>query len=204
MKARKILTMVGALALTAALAIGGTLAYLTAQTDTVTNTFTVGNITMTLDETNAENPAGDRVIANTYKIIPGTKLAKDPTAHIAAGSEKCWVYVQVVDTMNTAVEGSATYNMANGWILVDADLNVWKYNTVVDATEAENAIDIKVFDEDEDGNTVTIVGTVVTEENIVALSGKTIVVNGYAHQSENVEVSVANAAAVAYFTPDTH
>ena len=49
MKARKILVSLAALALVAAISIGGTLAYLTSQ-DQVTNTFTVGNIKITLDE----------------------------------------------------------------------------------------------------------------------------------------------------------
>ena len=59
MKARKILAMVMALALTAALAVGGTLAYLTSH-DSVTNTFTVGNVQIKLNEAKA-NPDGTLV-----------------------------------------------------------------------------------------------------------------------------------------------
>ena len=46
MKARKILVSLAALALVAAISIGGTIAYLTSQ-QTVTNTFSVGNVNVT-------------------------------------------------------------------------------------------------------------------------------------------------------------
>lgn len=49
MKARKILVSLAALALVAAISIGGTLAYLTSK-DEVVNSFTVGSVGITLDE----------------------------------------------------------------------------------------------------------------------------------------------------------
>lgn len=86
MKARKILVSVAALALVAAISIGGTLAYLTSQA-TVTNTFSVGNIKITLDEAqldkdgmnllNKDNKVvtdvalAARTNENTYKLMPG-------------------------------------------------------------------------------------------------------------------------------------
>jgi len=59
----------------------GTLAYLTA-TDTVTNTFTVGKVQITLDEApvdaNGETTDGDRVKKNNYHLLPGHEYDKDP------------------------------------------------------------------------------------------------------------------------------
>lgn len=77
----------------------GTMAYLT-STDTVTNTFTVGNVEIKLDETDVTNPTGSRVQANSYKLMPGTTYTKDPTVTVKAGSEESYVRMKV--TFNNA------------------------------------------------------------------------------------------------------
>ena len=77
----------------------GTMAYLT-STDTVTNTFTVGKVAITLDEAKV-NQNGEavtpavRVKANEYKLIPGHSYTKDPTVHVAADSEDSYIFVKV-------------------------------------------------------------------------------------------------------------
>ena len=82
------------------MAVGGILAYLT-DTASVTNTFTVGNVDITLDET-AVNPDGtpklddqgnqvDRVIENNYHLVPGQEYVKDPTITVEPGSEESYV-----------------------------------------------------------------------------------------------------------------
>ena len=43
----------------------------------VKNTFTVGNIQMTLTETDIKDPTGDRVTSNEYKIYPGQTYPKE-------------------------------------------------------------------------------------------------------------------------------
>lgn len=218
MKMRKVLTMVAALALTAALAIGGTLAYLTKATNTVTNTFTVGSIDAFLDEKDVDNSQTGKTVdmesgrdtANAYKIIPGTSIEKDPTVHIKSGSEKCYVYVQIDDQLNNTVSGSASYTVdSTKWEQVGTTSDgktIYKYvvsstteeggttvkNYVVDASLAQQ--DLVVF------NGVTISGSVVTEENIASLGSKTITVNAYVHQSDNLDSSVdVDGLAIAYF-----
>lgn len=79
----------------------GTMAYLT-STDTVTNTFTVGKVEITLDETDVTNPNGPRVKANSYKLMPGTTYTKDPTVTVLKGSEDSYVRMKV--TFNNAKE----------------------------------------------------------------------------------------------------
>lgn len=66
--------------LVALAAIGATFAYLT-DTKTVDNTFTMGNVKITLDETNVNDPEGDRVTRNTYNVYPGAVVTKDPIVH---------------------------------------------------------------------------------------------------------------------------
>ena len=59
---------------------GGTLAYFT-DSKTATNTFTMGNVTITLDETDVANPTGSRVQQNSYTVAPGMEVTKDPIVH---------------------------------------------------------------------------------------------------------------------------
>ena len=84
MKARNrikpLLTLCCALLLVAA-GVFGTLAYLTG-TDTVNNTFTVGNVKITLDEAKVTTDGtpvegADRVKANEYHLLPGHTYTKD-------------------------------------------------------------------------------------------------------------------------------
>lgn len=66
--------------LVALAAIGATFAYLT-DTKTVDNTFTMGNVAIKLDETNVNDPTGDRVTSNEYNVYPGAVVTKDPIVH---------------------------------------------------------------------------------------------------------------------------
>lgn len=123
-KLRRALMLVACAVMLVSLSVGATLAYLTAQTGMVTNTFTVGTVSFDasagLDEakvdvygvpqkkdtTDPDNlkdaPVADakdayRVTANTYKLIPGHKYVKDPTVHISASSEDGYLFVKVVN-----------------------------------------------------------------------------------------------------------
>lgn len=77
---KKVVAIVLAMVLVAVAAVGATMAYLT-DTKSVKNTFTVGNVKITLDETNVEDPNGDRVTSNEYNIYPGAVVTKDPIVH---------------------------------------------------------------------------------------------------------------------------
>lgn len=139
MKARKILVSLAALALVAAISIGGTLAYLT-STDKVENTFTVGNVSITLDEAkvNADGaklyvPAGEtetddfqnytttaegntpakRVKANDYHLLPGHTYVKDPTVTVRAGSEPSYVKMTVTFSKANELDAIFAPNGAN-------------------------------------------------------------------------------------------
>lgn len=130
MKARKILAMVMALALTAALAVGGTLAYLTSQ-DTVTNTFTVGNVSITMDEAkiNTDGKPVDaddkevtdlkqakRVESNEYHLLPGHTYTKDPTIRVGEKSEDCYVFIKVQNDLVNMIDGTTIEaQISNQW-----------------------------------------------------------------------------------------
>lgn len=92
----------------------GTMAYLTDSKD-VKNTFTVGNVAITLDEAkvddngNAINKQGNRVTnladaervpGNAYKLLPGHTYVKDPTVTVLKPSVESYVRMKV--TFNNA------------------------------------------------------------------------------------------------------
>ena len=80
MTKKKILVLALTVAMAAILVVGGSLAYLT-DTKTANNTFTMGDVKIKLDETNVENPTGDRVTSNEYEVYPGAVVKKDPIVH---------------------------------------------------------------------------------------------------------------------------
>lgn len=89
---KKKLTTVLAIVLVVALSVAGTYAYLTAQTDTVKNTFTAAGLAseFSLDESKANQQpdgsytldVGTRVQENAYSVVPKVNLDKDPTVHV--------------------------------------------------------------------------------------------------------------------------
>ena len=90
---KKKITLLLSLVLAVAMGIGGTLAWLTAKTEAVKNTFTVGNINITLTEEAGGN-------TKEFKMVPGQTIAKDPKVTVKAGSEACWLFVKIAESDN--------------------------------------------------------------------------------------------------------
>lgn len=105
--------MIAALSVILVLLVGvaGTLAYLQVKTGSVQNTFAPSNIDLTLAETATE---GGSTTANTYKMIPGVKIDKDPKVTVKADID-CYVFVEVTETTN--FDTYMTYAIASGWKL---------------------------------------------------------------------------------------
>ena len=149
MQKKKGLALVLSFALVACLAVAGTLAWLTSTTGEVKNTFTVGNVAITLDEAVTDEygvkQGEQRGMGNTYKLINGHTYVKDPTVHVQEG-EDCWLFVKVEDGMAAfETEGNKVVDQmtANGnWTLVAGETNVYAYKQIVNAGD-----DIKVFTE---------------------------------------------------------
>lgn len=121
------------------------------SSDSVTNTFTVGKVAITLDEAEVDEygvtvSGAARVKANTYKLIPGHEYTKDPTVHFAAGSEASWLFVKVENGL-AAIEGGtaiAAQITANDWTALDGAAGVYYKSVAANNTSA--AIDYSVFD----------------------------------------------------------
>ena len=123
---KKIAAISLCIALLAVAVIGGTIAYFTDTTETVTNTFVVGDIKITLDEQKVKTdgtPDGDsRVKSNTYVMVPGRTYTKDPTVTVKANSEACYVRIKVqvtgLDALKTAINKEKNPECFNGDILL--------------------------------------------------------------------------------------
>lgn len=131
---KKTLTVLLALVLVIAMSVAGTMAYLT-STDSVTNTFTVGKVAITMDEldTDDDDDKSDNVTvgntvrdkANAYNLIPGHVYTKDPTVHVDADSEDSWVFVKVVNGIS-AYEAPASTDPVYVPITAQIEANGWK------------------------------------------------------------------------------
>lgn len=99
----------------------GTLAYLT-DYETVTNTFTVGKVDITLDEAKVDADGhmltgedASRVTGNSYQLIPGRTIDKDPTVTVKGDSEACYVRMIVqVTNYSKMVEAFEFYDGTDG------------------------------------------------------------------------------------------
>lgn len=115
-----------ALVLVLGCAVGGTIAWLTATTDTVVNTFTYGKVGITLQEHKYDQSTNaltsEYVTENTYKIVPGMNMPKDPFITVLSDSEDCWVFLKVEE--ENFIKG-LSYRLCDYWKPVDGESNVY-------------------------------------------------------------------------------
>lgn len=168
--------------------IAGTVAYLTSS-DTVTNTFTVGNVTIDLKENKIDPSTGALVdsdpnqdgIQTTYedgieniKIVPGRTIQKQPVVIVKEGSENCWLFVKVTGEVLNA----GSFTVADGWTAVENE-NGWYQKNGVATVGYYPVFEEFTFKSD------------LKNEDVEALKDKTILVTAYAIQSEGVAQDAA-------------
>lgn len=100
MKRNKVAKLIAVVALVGVVGIGGSLALLTAETQEVTNTFTVGkglqNEDLELDEKDVDNSTAekDRDKQNAYRDLePNTFIEKDPQVRLINTNDRADSYV---------------------------------------------------------------------------------------------------------------
>lgn len=136
-------------------AVGGTLAWLMSSSGPVTNTFTVGDINITLQEhTVDENGAltTTETSSQSYSFIPGATLNKDPFVTVEANSEACYLFVKVTEvnnTMGVPAEQIIEWAPAEGWTAYPVDSVTYYYRTVTKSTADQDFYILA-------GNTVTV------------------------------------------------
>lgn len=179
-----------------------TLAFLQDTTKTLTNTFSIGKVSITLKETkvnmygqavDAEDnvlPEGsdpvyvdatDNAGANDYKIVPGTEYIKNPFVTVADGSETSFVYIAVKDTFNHDIVESGLEISDTEWTylkdLTDGS-KVYYYNNPVAAGSKLNVFSTEKFTIKGD------LGDIVLDETEIAITA-------YAIQADNLTVTTA-------------
>lgn len=166
----------------------GTMAYLT-STDEVKNTFTVGSVAITLDETDVDNSTtgADRDRANSYKLLPGHEYKKDPTIHVDANSEDCFLFVKVeneIADIEKAGTEVAEQMAKNGWVTVEGQTKVYVY--VGKTTDATNPATVQAGTNVDVFEKLAIDGN-VDNNTLNGYAGKTIKVTAYAVQKDGFE-----------------
>jgi predicted ribosomally synthesized peptide with SipW-like signal peptide len=196
--AKKIVALLLCAVLLIGASVAGTLAFLTSKA-TVTNSFTVGKVVLgedgkagldeaKVDEYGVADSSAARVTENTYKLIPGHTYTKDPTVHVGANSEACWLFVKVengiadIEAATTTGEGAYTkiaeQVTANGWTLVDGETNIYYKEA---AKTGDTGADYVVF-----GNFRLATNAVVSN-----YASAKITVTAYAIQKDGLTVTEA-------------
>ena len=184
---KKSLALLVALVLAIGCVIGGTLAWLTAKTDPVVNTFTYGDINIELTETKPDN--------RQAKIIPGVDIEKDPKVTVKANSENCWLFVKIDEENWPDFEESdgttlkVRYEVAEGWTALDGQKGV--YYREVSASVAEQNFYVLKGDNTYPNGIVTVSEN-LTKEDIKGITIQPkLTFTAYAVQKDGID----NAAA---------
>lgn len=197
-KAKKIVALLLCAVLLIGASVAGTLAFLTSKA-TVTNSFTVGKVVLgedgkggldeaKVDEYGVADSTAARVTENTYKLIPGHTYTKDPTVHVGANSEACWLFVKVengiadIEAATTTGEGAYTkiaeQVVANGWTKLNGETNIYYKEA---AKTGDTGADYVVF-----GNFRLATNAVVSN-----YASAKITVTAYAIQKDGLTVTEA-------------
>lgn len=185
---KALLTMACAVLLVVA-SVLGTMAYLTSTAE-VENTFTVGSVTISMDETDVDNSTEgkDRDTENKYHLLPGHEYTKDPIIHVASTSEECYLFVTVSNEI-AAIEATGDTSVASqmeakGWKTVEGQTNLYVYIGTAEGASAPLAVkandNIPVFEK------IVISGS-VDNTTLANYKNKTITVNAYAVQKDGFE-----------------
>lgn len=196
---KKLLIMSVAMVLVCAFAVGMTIAYLTDH-ETVTNTFTVGNVRIKLDEAKVDVygvPQGSpapRVPENTYKLIPGHEYTKDPTVTVLEGSEESYIKMTVTVTKSDVLDTIFAPNGAQLTEIFTGFGSNWEYKSNTEDTEnktrtyefwykttvdaREDAVKLEPL------FTSIVVPDFITGDQLAELQTMTITVNAYAIQAD--------------------
>jgi hypothetical protein len=110
-----------------------TVAFLTGSAS-ITNTFTIGSVGITLTESKVnmygvKEDGAERVTGNQYKLVPSQTYVKDPVLTVSQGSEESYLFV-IVNNEIAAIECKHSGEHGhNGTIETQLNANGWYYYT---------------------------------------------------------------------------
>lgn len=149
----KIAALIAAIVLVIGCTAGGTVAWLVSKPDPIVNVFTVGNI-------NAELTEEAKTKTETFKIVPGVDITKDPVATVTANSEDCYLFVKLTEenwpafTEADNTTRKVEYKIADGW----TELKDGVYYREVTKKDTDQPFDVLK------DNKVTVSNTLTKEE----------------------------------------
>ncbi len=189
-RSRTVIVVVLAVAMAIGCAVGGTVAWLVSAPEPVVNTFTYGDINIDLDETDTLRDDDNNPDTNTYMMMPGIDIAKDPKVTVFEGSEACWLFVKLEESENFA--DFMTYEAADGWLPLEGEDGV--YYRRVDAVTEDTVFGVLKDD------VVSVLPT-VTKEDLNSLDPAgvestypTLTITAYAVQYQGFEAEGGAAA----------
>lgn len=163
------LIIICATTLIASICVGTTVALLTAVSGPVENVFTIGNIDLELAETTG----------NSYKMIPGHSIKKDPTVTVKTGSEDCWLFIKIDKT--EGFDNYFSYQLEDGWTHLGGFDGVY-YRSVVNV---KTNVSFNILKD----NSITVRDDLTEEKMSAITSQPQIVFAAYAVQSYTVETA---------------
>lgn len=181
---RILLTALAALLLVV-VAVGGTVAWLTASTETIKNTFTTAGVDITLTETFNTDTDNDNVKdAWSAQLIPGQTYTKNPVVTVLDTTDVdiyLFVKFEETNTPSTYLTYTSTLTAANGWTQGnDTEIpdNVW-YREVkaADTTKSWKLLD---------GDKVTVKSELTNDTMASANATPELKYTAYAIQKDNV------------------
>lgn len=166
-KLKKSIVLISLVTALVCIATATTTALLISNSGPVENVFTIGDIRLTLTET-----TGD-----TYRLIPGTVIEKDPTVRVEGGSEDCWLFIKITKTKS--FDDYIISEIEDGWTHLGGFDGV--YYRSVTRSEGGNTFGILK------NNSMTVVDT-LTEEKMTAIDGTPMITfKAYAVQRHSIE-----------------
>ena len=174
--AKKVLLLVLCAVLLVGASVAGTVAYLTSE-DTVTNTFTVGKVIISLDEyvINDDGTADETQTTKEQEeilLVPGRTIEKHAFITVDPDSEDCWLFVKI----ENGLEAAGDLLITADWTAVGGHDGYYMYNDK--ATAESDTIDVFTAFE---------CSKEISATDIAAYEDKQIIVTAYAVQAEGID-----------------
>lgn len=189
MNMKKILAFALCLVLVAGLSVAGTLAYLQAQTGTITNTFTTAGLKIELNETyNTDTNGDNKNDAWTAQLVPAAVYKKDPVVSVIRTKNDVKgtdvdIYLYVKMENNASQYISFKNNLEeNGWAQIGTTGVYWREVTATEKSAEGTDPYWNLIGDD----TVTI-NSGLTEADTAKAADVTLKYTAYAVQTEGFE-----------------
>lgn len=209
MKKKSLVTLALSLSAVAVIGLGSTLAYFNKDTNTVTNTFTVGqgygDNDLTLNEAALKetqsginweaDPDKPRVENNTYSnLMPNSHIDKDPMVHLGTNVNS-YVFVRVdgvdeADTAGLKISDPTNIGLKKEWKQVEPEGTYDGYY-VYTGTSSEEAIVTKGFDSTLFEEMYVNAAQMDTQEDLNALNNMQIKIQAVAIQADGIDADTA-------------